>query len=113
MNENLWHLSEGGRLKEGANNHAKTVVLFTTVVEGCLDDACLFAHRAMISFTRDKWLPDWQGYFYASLMFIIALVQSLLLHQYFMHCISAGMNVRTALVASIYRKVMLSIAKTI
>ena len=38
-------------------------------------------------------------------MFFNALVQSLILHQYFHRCFLVGMRVRTAIIAAVYKKV--------
>ena len=59
----------------------------------------------MINFTEDTSIPSHQGYIYALLLFIAAEVQSLLLHQYFHRCNKAGLNLRTALIGAMYRKV--------
>ena len=61
--------------------------------------------RLMINFTEDTSQPDWKGYLYAVLLFVVAVVQSLLLHQYFHRCFLVGMRVRTAVVAAVYNKV--------
>ena len=62
----------------------------------------------MIQFTADKSEPDWKGYFYAVLLFITAIIQSLFLHQYFHRCFTLGMRLRSAIVASVYKKVCVS-----
>ena len=59
----------------------------------------------MIRFTKDESEPDWHGYFYAVLLFIAAVVQSLLLHQYFHRSYLVGMRFRTAVIVAVYRKV--------
>ena len=59
----------------------------------------------MIRFTEDETQPDWHGYFYTFLLFVTALVQSLLLHQYFHRAFVVGMRVRTAVIAAVYNKV--------
>ena len=61
--------------------------------------------RLLITFTEDKDEPDWKGYFYATLLFVTAVVQSLFLHQYFHRCFTLGMRMRSAIVAAIYKKV--------
>ena len=47
----------------------------------------------------------WRGYFYAVLLFVVAFVQSMMLHQYFHRCMVVGMRIRSALVAAVYKKV--------
>ncbi len=51
----------------------------------------------------------WKGYLFAVLMFVASLIQSIILHQYFHHCFTVGMRVRTAIVASVYRKVRVTL----
>ena len=63
--------------------------------------------RALIHFTKDKQIPQYRGYILAVLMFVNALVQSLILHQYFHRCFLVGMRVRTAIIAAVYKKVQL------
>ena len=68
--------------------------------------ACFVSiRRLLIGFTEDKNMPDWKGYFYAALLFIAAVFQSLLAHQYFHGCFRVGMRIRTAVIASVYAKV--------
>ena len=59
----------------------------------------------MINYTEDLSEPAWKGYFYAVLLFVAAVVQSLLLHQYFHRCFVVGMRMRTAIIAAVYQKV--------
>lgn len=60
----------------------------------------------MISFTQDKSSYAWEGYLYAVLLLAVAILQSLLLQQYFQRCFVLGMKVRTALMAAVYKKVL-------
>lgn len=60
----------------------------------------------MISFTQDKSSYAWEGYLYAVLLLVVAVLQSLLLQQYFQRCFVLGMKVRTALMAAVYKKVI-------
>ena len=59
----------------------------------------------MINYTSDKTIPSWQGYFYAVLLFVTAVIQSLCLHQYFHRCFKVGMRVRSAVIHAVYSKV--------
>lgn len=59
----------------------------------------------LISFTKQKGVPDWWGYSLAFLMFFTAFLQTLILHRHFQYCFVTGMNVRTAIIGAIYRKV--------
>ncbi|KAM4525274.1 ATP-binding cassette sub-family C member 3 isoform 2-T2 [Odontesthes bonariensis] len=62
--------------------------------------------RLLISFTKQKGVPDWWGYTLAFLMFFTALLQTLILHRHFQYCFVTGMNVRTAVIGAIYRKAL-------
>ncbi|XP_077594389.1 ATP-binding cassette sub-family C member 3 isoform X1 [Stigmatopora nigra] len=62
--------------------------------------------RMLISFTKQKGVPDWWGYSLAFLMFFTAFLQTLILHQHFQYCFVTGMHVRTALIGAIYRKAL-------
>ncbi|CAI8020809.1 Multidrug resistance-associated protein 1 [Geodia barretti] len=62
--------------------------------------------KLMIRFTEDPSESDWRGYLYAVLLFVTAVVQSLLLHQYFHRCFLVGMRVRTAVISAIYNKAL-------
>ena len=48
----------------------------------------------------------WKGYFYAILLFITALLQTIVLSQYFNRMFLVGLRMRTALIAAIYRKAL-------
>ncbi|XP_070707853.1 ATP-binding cassette sub-family C member 3 isoform X2 [Pempheris klunzingeri] len=62
--------------------------------------------RMLISFTKQKNVPDWWGYSLAFLMFFTAVLQTLILHHHFQYCFVTGMNVRTAVIGAIYRKAL-------
>ncbi len=59
----------------------------------------------MIRFAQDLDQPPWHGYLYAVLLFLAAVLQSLLLHQYFHRCMLIGMNMRSSIIAAVYNKV--------
>ncbi|KAH9518524.1 Multidrug resistance-associated protein 1 [Bulinus truncatus] len=48
----------------------------------------------------------WRGIFYASMLLIVALLQSILLHQYFHATFLLGMRLRSTVIAVIYRKTL-------
>jgi len=50
--------------------------------------------------------PAYRGYIIAVTMFVVAVVQTLLLHQYFHRAFMTGMRVRAAVVTAIYRKAL-------
>ncbi|XP_012683657.2 ATP-binding cassette sub-family C member 2 [Clupea harengus] len=63
--------------------------------------------KLMITFTQDTSIYVWQGYLYAILLLLVAVVQSVFLQQYFQRCFVLGMKVRTALMAAVYKKALI------
>uniref|UniRef100_A0A8B9FL41 Canalicular multispecific organic anion transporter 2 n=1 Tax=Amazona collaria TaxID=241587 RepID=A0A8B9FL41_9PSIT len=59
---------------------------------------------ALIGFIKNKDAPAWWGYVIAALMFICAVLQTLILHQHFQYCFVTGMRLRTGITGVIYRK---------
>ncbi|CAH1990666.1 unnamed protein product [Acanthoscelides obtectus] len=57
----------------------------------------------LILFVQDK-QETWKGYFYSVLLLATAMLQTLLLSQYFNRMFVIGMRIRTALISAIYRK---------
>lgn len=49
---------------------------------------------------------DWKGYFYAVLIFLTAVFQSILLHVYFHRVFRVGMHIRAAIIAAVYKKAL-------
>lgn len=66
--------------------------------------------RLLIAFVLDEESFAWQGYLYAILLFLTALIQSLCLQQYFSLCFQLGINVRASLIAAIYKKVGIALS---
>ncbi|XP_040290615.1 canalicular multispecific organic anion transporter 1-like [Bufo bufo] len=62
--------------------------------------------KAMVSFTSNPEEYLWKGFFYAALLLVTALIQSLCLQQYFQGCFVMGMRVRTTLTAAVYKKAL-------
>ncbi|XP_059549253.1 multidrug resistance-associated protein 1 isoform X1 [Myotis daubentonii] len=62
--------------------------------------------KLLINFVNDKKAPDWQGYFYTTVLFLSACFQTLMLHQYFHICFVSGMRVKTAVIGAVYRKAL-------
>ncbi|XP_066507559.1 canalicular multispecific organic anion transporter 1 [Hoplias malabaricus] len=85
-------------------------VLIESAVFKLLQDLLSFASpqllKLMISFTQDKSIYLWQGYVYAVLLLIVAILQSVFLQQYFQRCFVLGMKVRTAITAAVYKKAL-------
>ncbi|NWU61608.1 MRP3 protein, partial [Pterocles burchelli] len=58
----------------------------------------------LITFIKNKDAPAWWGFLIAALMFVSAVVQTLILHQHFQYCFVTGMRLRTGITGVIYRK---------
>jgi hypothetical protein len=59
----------------------------------------------MIDFVSDLTEESWKGYFYAAAMLIGATVQSFAQSHYFYFAGRAGLRMRMAIIAAVYRKV--------
>ncbi|XP_054875423.1 multidrug resistance-associated protein 1-like isoform X2 [Amphiprion ocellaris] len=79
---------------------------------------CLLAHDAimfavpqvlsvLLGFMRDKDAEMWKGLLFASLLFILSCLQSVLHHQFMFHCFTVGMRLKTAVMGLVYRKSLL------
>lgn len=60
----------------------------------------------LIGFVEDTTQESWKGYLYAAILTITAMIQTLILGQYFQRMFIIGMQIRTSIVSSIYRKVL-------
>ncbi|XP_046653460.1 multidrug resistance-associated protein 1-like isoform X4 [Daphnia pulicaria] len=58
----------------------------------------------LIGFVEDTTQESWKGYLYAAILTITAMTQTLILGQYFQRMFIIGMQIRTSIVSSIYRK---------
>uniref|UniRef100_A0AAQ4R4F2 ATP-binding cassette, sub-family C (CFTR/MRP), member 2 n=1 Tax=Gasterosteus aculeatus aculeatus TaxID=481459 RepID=A0AAQ4R4F2_GASAC len=85
-------------------------VLFESALFKLLTDLLAFVSpqllKFMVSFTQDKSRYTWEGYMYAVLLLVVAILQSLFLQQYFQRCFVLGMKVRTAITAAVYKKAL-------
>ena len=59
----------------------------------------------MIGYTEDPSIPEWQGYFFAAAMYVVAVIKAIVLQAYFHKSTVIGMRVRTSIVSAVYRKV--------
>uniref|UniRef100_A0A8C6VQ71 ABC-type glutathione-S-conjugate transporter n=1 Tax=Naja naja TaxID=35670 RepID=A0A8C6VQ71_NAJNA len=84
----------------------KVYMAFGVMAFGVMHLGYLFLYRMIINFVSDPKAYLWQGYVFAVLLFVTALVQSLCLQQYFQLCFEVGMNLRTSLMAAIYKKAL-------
>nr|XP_033816969.1 canalicular multispecific organic anion transporter 2 isoform X3 [Geotrypetes seraphini] len=75
-----------------------------------LQDLLSFVNPQLLSllivFVKTENAPSWWGYLIAVLMFLCALLQTLLLHQHFQYVFVTGMRLRTAITGVIYRKAL-------
>ncbi|XP_068732556.1 multidrug resistance-associated protein 1-like [Montipora capricornis] len=77
-----------------------------------LNDVIQFAQpqllNLLISYTSDKGNPDekWKGYVYGVAMFLVAMIISIVIHQYFQIVFVLGMRIRTALIGMVYAKAL-------
>jgi ATP-binding cassette subfamily C (CFTR/MRP) protein 1 len=82
--------------------------LFFEVVLKLIQDILLFVSpqllKLLIEFTLDESIPPWHGYVYASLLFAVTEVKSIVVHQYFHLCNKTGLHARVALMDAVYRK---------
>ncbi|XP_019855858.1 PREDICTED: multidrug resistance-associated protein 1-like isoform X2 [Amphimedon queenslandica] len=63
--------------------------------------------KLMIDYVRDEAEPAWRGYLYAVTIFLLAILRSLLLHQYFNRCYIVGMRIRSGLIQAVYKKALI------
>ena len=61
--------------------------------------------RLIIEYINDESQPSWKGYMYVVSLFIAVEIRSILLHQYFKHCFTVGMRIRSGIIAAVYKKV--------
>jgi len=66
----------------------------------------------MIGYTEDQNIPEWQGYFFAAAMYIVAVIKAIMLQAYFHKSTVVGMRLRTSIVSVIYRKVSTKLKNT-
>uniref|UniRef100_A0A8C2XTH6 Canalicular multispecific organic anion transporter 1 n=1 Tax=Cyclopterus lumpus TaxID=8103 RepID=A0A8C2XTH6_CYCLU len=85
-------------------------ILFESAFFKLLQDLLAFVSpqllKLMVSFTQDPSRFAWEGYLYAVLLLLVAILQSLVLQQYFQRCFVLGMKVRTAITAAVYKKAL-------
>ncbi|XP_076819735.1 multidrug resistance-associated protein 1-like [Clavelina lepadiformis] len=59
----------------------------------------------MINFTKSN-NPVWQGYSLAVLLFLNAMLRSIILQQYYHICFTVGMRLRSGVITAVYRKAL-------
>ncbi len=64
-----------------------------------------FIFSLLITFIGTGDPLEWRGYLYVSLLFVVSLIRTIILHQYLHSCFVTGMHLRTAVIGAIYKKV--------
>lgn len=85
--------------------------LFAAMLKAA-QDALAFAQpqllRRLLKFVEtwetDSPEPAFHGFFFSTLLFVVAISQTSFLHAYFQRCFTTGMRVRAGLVSAIYKK---------
>lgn len=90
---------------------AHTCTVFCHLTLNSINVVLIIYYRLMIRFTEDPTEPDWKGYFYAVLLFVVAVVQSLIYNHYFILIMPLSMRARTAIIAAVYRKVCVHVCQ--
>lgn len=67
---------------------------------------CLLHVSCFLLTSRDMGMLSYVHYFFIVGMFFTAVIQTMVLHQYFHRCFTTGMRLRAALVTAIYRKTL-------
>ncbi|XP_030388257.1 canalicular multispecific organic anion transporter 2-like [Scaptodrosophila lebanonensis] len=86
------------------------VILFSSLLKLITNILALVQPQVLsliIEFVSDfegEQQPQWKGIMYAILLFVLAVLQTLMLAQYFHRILIVGRRTRTALINSIYRK---------
>ena len=63
--------------------------------------------RLLITFVADPRQEEWKGYLYALVLTVTAMLQTVLLSQYNQRMFTIGMQIRTSITATIFRKARL------
>nr|KAF6321957.1 ATP binding cassette subfamily C member 2 [Pipistrellus kuhlii] len=86
------------------------IILLKSFLLKLLHDALMFLNpqllKLLISFANERDSYVWTGYLYSILFFVVALLQSICLQYYFQLCFTLGVNVRTTIMASVYKKAL-------
>ncbi|KAL9964351.1 hypothetical protein ACROYT_G027981 [Oculina patagonica] len=84
------------------------LAVFFKLINDCIQFVQPELLRLLIEHVEDKDdLDVWRGYVYGISMFVVALVQSVALQQYFRVIFSLGMKVRAAVIGMVYSKALL------
>ncbi|KAL3103423.1 hypothetical protein niasHS_002609 [Heterodera schachtii] len=80
---------------------------FCKITYDLLNFVAPFLLSKLIAFTEDHSQPLWRGIAIALSMLFVSLIQSMFLHQYFHVMFRLGMNVKSVLSSTVYRKAIL------
>ncbi|XP_039727463.1 ATP-binding cassette sub-family C member 2 [Pteropus medius] len=87
------------------------VIILKSLLLKLMNDILTFVSpqllKLMISFTNDRNTYVWVGYIYSILLFAVASIQSICLQYHFQLCFVLGLNVRTIIMASVYKKALI------
>ncbi|CAI6346527.1 unnamed protein product [Macrosiphum euphorbiae] len=79
---------------------------FLKLIDDCLVFVSPQVLKHLISFVGNSTEPLWRGYFYIFLLMMTAMLQTIILSQYYHRMYLVGMRVRTSLTSAIYRKAL-------
>ncbi|XP_040342070.1 ATP-binding cassette sub-family C member 2 isoform X4 [Herpailurus yagouaroundi] len=86
------------------------VLLLKSFLLKLMHDLLMFLNpqllKLLISFANNRDAYVWVGYLYSVLFFVVALIQSLCLQNYFQLCFMLGTSVRATIMASVYKKIL-------
>ncbi|KAK1333553.1 LOW QUALITY PROTEIN: hypothetical protein QTO34_005938 [Cnephaeus nilssonii] len=86
------------------------IILLKSFLLKLVHDILMFLNpqllKLLISFANERDSYVWTGYLYSILFFVVALLQSFCLQYYFQLCFTLGVNVRTTIMASVYKKAL-------
>ncbi|XP_044896484.1 ATP-binding cassette sub-family C member 2 isoform X8 [Felis catus] len=86
------------------------VILLKSFLLKLMHDLLMFLNpqllKLLISFANNRDAYVWVGYLYSVLFFVVALIQSLCLQNYFQLCFMLGTGVRATIMASVYKKAL-------
>nr|XP_060497769.1 ATP-binding cassette sub-family C member 2 [Panthera onca] len=86
------------------------VILLKSFLLKLMHDLLMFLNpqllKLLISFANNRDAYVWAGYLYSVLFFVVALIQSLCLQNYFELCFMLGTSVRATIMASVYKKAL-------
>ncbi|XP_042765225.1 ATP-binding cassette sub-family C member 2 [Panthera leo] len=86
------------------------VILLKSFLLKLMHDLLMFLNpqllKLLISFANNRDAYVWAGYLYSVLFFVVALIQSLCLQNYFQLCFMLGTSVRATIMASVYKKAL-------